>query len=241
MGYKRKYSGARGNPRKRSNFGSRAAKPRKRGGLVKVMRSIALRVCETKYTEKALQDINLYHNGGTAPNLMQINELLEGPAIGTGTNQRNGDEVVGVRCELKLWLSHKLDRPNVMWRILVYSCPASTAAGSADLFDATGSTNRMIAYVNKEKYRVLYDKLLQPPAGDYSLESGATLKERSRLVKINLPQKMKKIVYVTGSGVPKYDRNHLRVAVIPYDAFGTLVSDNIASFAYNLRFYFKDP
>ena len=68
----------------------------------------------------------------------------------------------------------------------------------------------------------------------------ANLKEAHRYVKFFLPLNNANIHYIADdSGTPRnYDYGF---AVIPYDSYGTLTTDVIASFAYNAKFYFKDP
>ena len=55
-----------------------------------------------------------------------------------------------------------------------------------------------------------------------------------------VPLKNRKVKYNTDNGVvPSF--KDMALAIVAYDAFGTLQTDIIASFAYNIRFYFKDP
>jgi len=211
----------------------------RRSNLSKYLRNAAIKATEMKYTEYALENQALYHNGGTGPFFAQWQDMLN-MSQGSGAGQRLGDSINGVGISLKLWLSQKNDRPNCMWRILVYRVPYDVA-NPTDLFDATGNGNRMLSYVNKEKYSVVYQKFLRPLANDFSLETGATLRERSRSLNILIPMKNKTITYRLGLTTPTSERNRLFLAIIPYDAFGTLTTDSIASYAGNFRFYYKDP
>lgn len=239
MAYKRKF--LRRKYRKRKF-------PRKKGvkRIARIVRKVIRRNMETKYTERAAENQQLFHNGGTiVPGVVtyqQISNLLS-TSIDTTSNGRLGDEVMGVGLNIKLWLSQKLDRPNVMYRIIVYAYPydVGDATGAIDLFDATagGVFNRMLAPVNKERYTVMYDKIIQPVPGDYSIEAGGTNRERSKYVSLWFPVK-RKIQFRVGTQNPTDAKDRWSLAVIPYDAFGTLQTDNIASFAYYNRFYFKD-
>lgn len=216
----------------------------RRGILGRIIRRVALRSTETKYHERGGENQQLYHNGGSGPNFLQLVNILNTSQGDTATT-RTGDEVFGVGIGFRLWLSNKADRPNVMYRIIVYTAPVDSSGSPTvtDLMDTTaGGGNHMISYINTEKYRVVYNRIIQPFGTDYSLESGATLKEVSKMVKIWIPLKNRRIQYHRGgSVVPKDQRNYMHMAVIPYDAFGTLLSDNIATVAINCRFYFKDP
>lgn len=216
----------------------------RRGILGRIIRRVALRATETKYHERGGENVNLYHNAGTGPNFLQLTNMLN-CGQGDSANTRTGDEVFGVGVALKLWLSNKPDRPNVMYRIIVYTSPVDSSGSPTvtDLMDTTGGGgNFMVSYANTEKYKIVVNRIVQPFGTDYSLEGGSSLKEVSKLVKIWIPLKKRRIQYHRGGSlVPKDQRNYMHLAVIPYDAFGTLLSDNIASVAINSRFYFKDP
>lgn len=206
--------------------------------MLKMARRAVLKTCETKYISAASENNQLFHNGGAVPTFVWYSNML---ATNVGTNQttRLGDEVYGVGLSIRLWLSKKLDRPNVTYRIMVVAGPPGDVT-LASLFKGT-SGNRMLDYVDTDKYSVVYHKILQPMSGDYSLESGATNKEHSRLLKIWIPTKGKIQYQVDGGAIPKYQSRNLNLVVLAYDTFGSLTTDNIASFAGAYRFYFKDP
>lgn len=202
-------------------------------GLAKQIRNIALRNSETKHNFIQSENIQLYHNTAYG-----VDQLLQ-TAVGTTQSTRVGDEVVGQYLKIKLWLSNKLDRPNIIYRIIVYTTPLSTTALS---FAAGSSPNKIIATLDTDKIKIIRQKLLRSLPGDYSLEASATNKEHSQLYTINVKLNNRKIKYQTdGGGVVLWQGNYMHFAVIPYDAFGTTPLDNIASMAYQTSFYFKDP
>lgn len=204
----------------------------RQSNLVKMIKSIALGQSETKRIITSLENLQVYHN---VPSI--IGNLVS-TTQGMSQISRVGDEVIGQYLKLKLWLSNKSDRPNVMWRVIVY-CPRP---GTTTLdWQTNSATNRIIAFVDTDKLNVIKQKILNPPPGDYSLESGAALKERSRYLTMNIPIKNQKISYFEDNGtVPKLQKHNICVAVIAYDAYGTLITDNIASYAFSYEFYFKD-
>lgn len=239
MAFKRKFSKKSRRPRRRFT-----RRPTKR--LTRVVRRVIARQSETKYKENAQENQQVFHNGGTivpgTVNYQQVSNILS-VSQGTSSNDRIGDEVYAVGVSIKLWLSQKLDRPNVGWRILVYSYPYDVGdfTGATDLFDSSvsGAFNRLICALNKERYRIIYDRVLKPLSGDFSLEVSSSLKERSRLHNIWIPLK-RKVQYRVNSTNVKNDRDRMALAVIPYDAYGTLQTDNIASFGYYIRYFYKD-
>lgn len=213
-----------------------------RRAMYKMIKSVALKNTETKVTFTSVENQNLFHNGGTTNNFANRINLLA-TTQGTADTNRIGDEVFGSHLTIKLWLSNKLDRPNVMYRIFVYSAPVdkSAVADFTNLLKG-GNANKMLGIVNTGVYRLMYHKLINPKAGDYSLESGAANKERSHYVPIKLNLRNRRIKYqATASQLPKEQRNHLILGIVAYDAYGTLTSDNIASYAIQTAFYFKDP
>lgn len=210
--------------------------------LTALIKKITLKTSETKFGSQNAENQQLYHNGGTAGTYNQIQNMLQTAQSGT-QNGREGDRINAKGISIHLWLSNKLDRPNVMYRIVVYTCPFDqyTVASPSGFFQGLHA-NKMIDYINTDKYKLIYTKTIQPFSGDYSLESGATNKEHSRQIKIYIPLKNRTITYGTDGGViPNNQNSILCMGIIAYDSFGSLTTDNIASFSYVTKFYFKDP
>lgn len=226
---------------KRSGYRSRRRGIRK-GTLLKVARTAVLKQTETKNRTIATENVQLYHNGGVGGNYVVQSNLLQTP-VGTSQVTRVGDEVFGVGLKVRLWLSNKSDRPNVMYRVMIVSVPVEYASvtSPSNLFK-NDVGNKMLDPVDTDRYKVIYHRVFNPAAGDFSLETGATNKEHSRLVSVYIPLKNRRIKYNTdGGSTPSYQRNCLSLVVIPYDAWGSTTGDNIASMAYHTKFYFKDP
>lgn len=233
--------------RTRATKRARTAKPafRKRSRMTpKVMLAMArgavLRAAETKYITTTTENAQLTHNGGVGPVYVALTNML-GTAQGTTQNTRLGDEVWPKGLSIKIWLSNKLDRPNVMYRVIVFTAPPDqiTSLSPAGLFQNV-IANKMIDYFNTDRYSIKYERMIQPFSGDYSLESGATNKEHSKSLKIWIPL-TGKLTYTTDTGnIPKYQKHILQLAIVAYDAFGTLLTDVIASHTTVARFYFKD-
>ena len=201
--------------------------------LVALIKKVALKPVETKRIFVHAENQQLYHN-----TVLQANNLLT-TSVGTTQSTRIGDAVVGVGLSLKIWLSQKLDRPNIMYRLIVFHSSISTGLISF----ANGSIgNKMLATVDTDAVGVIKQFLITPKAGDFSLETGAANKERSTYKSFNINLN-KRIIKYNGDGgaQPRDLKNNINVAIIAYDSFGTLITDNIASFAYQACFYFKDP
>lgn len=233
---------------KRAKF-ARALKRRVYGPsrLQRYVRAAVMATSETKYTVQTKENANLMHNGG-----QNVGGVFGWPVIvnllatsqGNTQTTRVGDNVFGKLLSVKCWLSNKSDRPNVMYRIFVLACPPNAYTG--DILNNSnvwrGETgNRIIDSVNTDKYKILYHRIVRPGGNDYSLEPSATLKEKSTFIKFAIPLRGRMIKYQTdGSQLPTYQNNILSLFIIPYDATGTLTTDNIASCSVISKFYFKD-
>lgn len=214
--------------------------------MLKIARRAVLRQTETKYISTGVNNFNLYHNGtdGTlVGNLWALSGNLLQCGVGTAQNQRLGDEVFAVGLSLKMQLICKNDRPNCSFRVMLITTPPDQAGSSTPSGLWKGATaNRMLDYVDTDKYKILYSRIFNPPGGDFSLESGATNREHLRNIKIWLPLKMKKIKYSADGGTtPMYQGNCISLVVVAYDTQGSIGTDNIALANYVWRFYFKDP
>lgn len=247
---KRKRSYGRKTRRIRRRFTKRS----RRGGkysLVRAVRAQITKMAETKFIRLAIENQNLNHNTGLAGtngpvvygNLLRTN-------VGTTQNDRVGDTVWARYLNMRIWLSTKADRPNVMFRIMVIASPPDQSNTSDPVnFWRNYSGNRMLDYVNTDKYSIVYQKIVKITHGDTSFEispnqltNPTRLHEVSKMVYISIPLN-RKLNYQTDTGgtpTPKGQRNCLSLVIIPYDAFGTLSTDNIASYAMCGLFTYKD-
>lgn len=210
--------------------------------MAKVAREEALKVVkrqsETKNSHFSQENVQLYHNVPHFHNnlLYTTNGSESGDAPGI-VAMRIGDELFLQSVKLKLWLSNKLDRPNVIYRVLLYwydACNPPTI--DTQIFNNTG--NLLLQSPNRENISVVADRYIRNVV--HNNAGGSQLKEHSTLKFINKNWKNKKITYndVQGTTLPK--TKSLAFAVMAYDSFGTLISDNIASFSYAYDVKYKE-
>lgn len=187
------------------------------------------------------------------PPIWMVHHNMLATTVGGADGQRIGNKLYAKNLNIKLWLSNKADRPNVMYRIMVirgnknnmaygpYPTHTGTALKGLPYFwDADGNTkNNMLRDVNRGKYHVVYEKVVQPFGGDYSIESGATQKEHSRLVNINIKLN-KTITYDESDLTYPEGENVYSMMIVPYDAYGTGQLDNIASCSFRTNFSYTD-
>lgn len=227
--------------RKRSTK-KQTANKRSRKSISKIVKTVLTKNAETKYKVLAAENNQLFHNTGAAGGIVFVSNMLQ-TQQGLTEESRIGDKVMAKGLSIKLWLSNKADRPNVMYRIMVVATPPDQRTASTPATFWEGDTgNKMLDHINVNRYRVVKSKYVTIGGQDTAFQAGVdTIREKSKLVSMYIPMKDRKVVYNEEAGfVPKYQRDILNLVVVAYDAFGTLTTDNIASFAFCTKFYFKD-
>lgn len=205
---------------------------------------------EQKFLLFGDQNYQIWHNGsrytGGGSYLLDNNMLRT--TQGVTQNTRSGDSIYSQKIHVRLWLSNKADRPNVMYRVVVIAgentdmptgdLPTPVAL-SGEFFSVSGGGNVITNVMNRDKFKIIRDFVVQPFAGDFSLETSANNKEHSRLVEFDIPIN-KRIKYKTDNGTVPEGANCYGMVVYAYDAFGSALTDNIASCAFSAQHFFKD-
>lgn len=211
--------------------------------LIALIKSVSLKNVETKTTHSLAENLQLYHN---TPNLrFAFLRTSQGTSdTDTGANyyaNRIGDMLMARGISIKLWIANKLDRPNVMYRLVVFKYQSTTTPTGAIAY-VGANPNKMMDNLNKEVITPVYQKIINlqtalSASGD-AAGNPFVGKECHTYRKIWIPLKNQKIIYDNGGQVPKhYDYAFM---ITPYDSYGTLTTDNIASYAFEYHFYFKD-
>lgn len=218
----------------------------------KIAKSTALGLAETKTVTRIRENIQLFHNQGDiqGPFLDTIQPGVGNPTFGKNGNARVGNEILLQNLNVKMWISNKLDRPNVMYRAILLWNEQGTTFGAADVlnWNQTGALpNSMILNQNNERFQFIrgQDRHLFSDANYantpvFSVIPGSFQgRERSQLLTLNYtPKGGKKIIYEDDTGLVRF--KDLYVVLYAYDAWGTLITDNIASYAMNYKITFKD-
>lgn len=206
-------------------------------GMANLIERVMLKQCETKHNSHSQENQQLGHN-------TPFDKILWSPlsqiAKGDIENQRTGDEIIVKYMKSKFWISAKSDRPNVMFRLVGYRCPKDEIfTNGPDIYEGDHG-NKMLDKVNTDKYTPVIQKMFQTK-NDSSQEAEAALKETSKSVSFTIQLKDVKIRYEPSGKQPKFQRDCYRMSLTAYDAYGTLTSDTIASFAHCTTVYYKDP
>lgn len=228
----------------RKTFRKKTVRRSKTASLVKLIKKVSLKNCETKYVHNASENNQIYHNSPFIFNslLNTTQGITDTGAGNTVLSNRLGDEVIARGISIKLWIANKVDRPNIMYRLIVYKYQTLSQPTGPALFK-TGSGNRIMDDIDKEYVSVAYQKIFNLQVG-YSAYSTATAgdtdsREAHTYKQIWIPLKNKKVTYPDAGALPKFF--NYGFCILPYDSWGTLTTDNIASFSYQYKFYFKDP
>lgn len=201
-----------------------------------IAKSVSHAMCEKKTFIWMDENKALLHNKGDYTiNFLSCKQGVEDNEDGTTGSQslnRIGDEFLLKNVNIRLWLFNKQDRPNVMYKCyLFWNDPDATLSDAYCFFS---QQNKMLDRPNSEVISIVDQKtIFSGPS--YS----GTEHERSQLCTLNGSWKGKKITYDQGGSVPKFKT--LGMCVVCYDAYGTLQTDNIASYVYNCAVRYIDP
>ncbi len=152
---------------------------------------------------------------------------------------RVGDEIYLQNVNIRLWLSNKNDRPNVMYKATLFWYDATVSL--SDTYVYFTQTNKMLDRINTENVGIIDQKTLFS-GSSYTTgvaSDPGSAKEHSYLMTLNGSWKNKKITYDEGGSVPRF--RDIGLCVVCYDAYGTLQTDNIATYAYNGMVTLTDP
>jgi len=219
----------------------------KKSGLSRSMRkevrAIAESAIDAEIEDKEYvyiaENVQLFHNKpGYSSKLLQL--IAQGVADGDqstgGTTKptcRVGDQISLKNVNIRMWLSNKLDRPNVMYKGVLYWYPVNNPPSDAQVYKT--QTTKMLDRYNNKDISIIDTFIVQSGA---MYLNGTEKFEHSYLATLNKSYKNKKITFDGLTGVPK--GKDLGFSVVCYDAYGTLQTDNIASFAWNMQLVFQD-
>ncbi len=204
-------------------------------GVTAIAKKVLRSTMETKTVGLQAENIQLFHNKPYYQGKMLATEQGVGDPENMSNNAaRIGDEILLRNVNLRLWLSNKLDRPNCMYKCVLFWYTEGATLNDAYCYFT--QTNKMLDRLNTENIGVIDQKTV------FSKEmylNGTEKFEHSYLCTLNGNWKGKKIRYVEGGVAP--NKRNIGFLIACYDAYGTLQTDNISSFAYNYNVRFQDP
>lgn len=236
MVYKRKYRGKRSKPynKKRISFGTR------RSRLVRTIKSVVKRTAESKRKDYQWSKTELYHNVIQGGFLLNYGSGTAGaaacmPLQGTKDSERIGDEILLSGFKLRMLLGQKADRPNVTFRYWVLSVPKGYPYSYSTWFDAT-TNNVLLDSVNKDCCKILSSGTWRPNEAGLNNAGGD---EYTFVKQLWIPYR-KRISFAPHATTAHQD-NDIHFLIAPYDAYGSLSTDNIAYIQIVSTMYYRDP
>lgn len=206
-----------------------------RKSVARIAKSVAMTLPEKKVFGFQAENIQLLHNKTFySGEWLKCKQGVGDPQDLDDQIVRIGDEFYLRNINIRLWLSNKLDRPNVMYKCYLFWYTVGATLG--DQLCYFTNTNKMLDRPNTQNISIIDQQTIFSGA---SYENGTEKHEHSYLCTLKGSWKGKKIIYDEGGSTPK--TRDIGMMVVCYDAYGTLQSDNIASFAFNGNVTIQDP
>lgn len=203
-----------------------------RSKIAKICKSVILKTAEPKFKNYDWTHTELYHNTFT---VKQINHSACMPIEGDNSEQRVGDRINATGYLLRALVGQKADRPNCTFKYYVVSTSKGNAYSYASFFHDT-MNNVLLDSINKDYCKVLKSGTIKKNIG--TNVNGTD--EYTFPLKIWVPYK-KLIKFGPGYGATIPQENDIFLMIAPYDAWGTLITDNIAYFDCTQTLYYRDP
>lgn len=204
------------------------------------VKKVILRNAEPKmlpYAHNILAPQQLLHNSYAAPYI--LTGSFQMPTQGVTDIQRVGDEIMVSHVGVQMLFGQKQDRMNVSFRVIVVKCTANASPISYATLMINTTGNVLLDNVNRDRCSVVSDQIIKRNISP-QLDVVGGAKELTFVKKWNIPYKQK-IKFAVDADTVDNNRKALFMYVFAYDAFGTLVTDNIAYCQLHSTIYYKDP
>jgi len=202
--------------------------------MVKLIRRTVLRVAEPKHTMNAVAKVELYHN--TFSFCLHLNDSTAMPTQGTGDNMRVGDQINVSGFKIRSLFGQKSDRPNVNFKWYVIEAPKGLSPSYANFFSNITS-NVLLDEVNKDAVKVIRSGSMRPNQAGLTATGDD---EFTFAKKWFIPYKR---LYKFGpaAATTAHNQPEVYLVVFAYDAYGSLITDNIAYIQAIKEVFYKDP
>lgn len=199
---------------------------------MKAVQRVVKRTCETKEKNTGFGKNEMYHNTFVT---FPINNGSYMPTQGTADTQRVGDQLYTIGWKFKMLIGQKADRPNVTFKYYVLKVPKGSTYSYNNWFKNT-SNNVLLDDVNTDFVKILTTGVWKPHDGSMDNATDEYVYTR----KLWLPYK-KLYKFGPADAAQSHNDDDLWFVCAAFDAYGTLLTDNIAYIDLQTNFYFKDP
>ena len=216
--------------------------------LVRLIKNVQLKSCETKRSCNFQEGIVCRHNS-TAYVLNMLHTTqgdTQAPGMATSWSNRIGDEIIPKGMLCKFHYLSAVTRPNITGVVYLFQYKAGTTINDANFWrgpmGAGGQMPRLIDQPDTNNIRVLKKYKLQNRTANSYIQATGGQTQRLTGAFFDFYYKFSpkhKVKYDANSFVPKW--RDLGLAFVFYDANNTATSDDIGYMSYSSTFYFKDP
>ncbi len=122
-----------------------------------IARSTLRGAMEVKTVGKSEENIQLFHNKPLYQgSLLATSQGVSDPNNQSGNAARIGDEILLRNVNVRFWLSNKLDRPNVMYKLFLFWYTEGQTLSDTLCFFTQG--NKMLDRINNENIGIIDQK-----------------------------------------------------------------------------------
>ena len=133
-------------------------------------------------------------------------------------------------------VGQKVDRPNITFKYWVVKVPKGSSYAYGTFFK-NNTGNVLLDDINEDYAKTITSGVWKPYKGDLS---STNTKEFTFTKKLWIPYK-KLLKFGPGDGVITHNDDDIYFMLAPYDAYGTLQTDNIAYVSMFSEVYYRDP
>jgi hypothetical protein len=203
--------------------------------FAKRVKSVVMKVSETKKCQRSFAKIEMFHNVFSNTQCYHLNSASNMPSGGSSTFARVGDRMNSIGWKIKLLIGQKGDRPNVNFRWMAFSIPKGGTLDYASVFENV-TNNIMLDDPNRDTTRVLASGYMRPNQAGLAATGNDEYTFTKRLF---IPHK-KLYKFGPADGANTHNQHDVYFTIMCYDAFGSLLTDNIAYFQGYTELMFKD-
>lgn len=230
MAFKRKQSTARKSKRKPYRKNYSAINTRRLRTLIK---RTVLKTAEPKERTTVIDKIEMFHNVFTT---VQLNPPGNMPSQGTQEVQRVGDQINTSGFMVRALFGQKTDRPNVTFRWFIVKVPKGSVYSYANWFRNITS-NVLLDNINTDFCKVLKQGTMRPNEAGLGNLGG----DEYTFVRKYFVSYKKLLKFGPADGAQTHNDEDIYWLIAPYDAFGSLITDNVAYVQAAFTIYYKDP
>jgi len=202
--------------------------------MKQLMKKVVFKTCETKRLVTPFTKVEMFHNVFSLSQCLTLNGNM--PSQGSGEHARIGDRINTIAFNVKLLIGQKSDRPNVNFRWFCIQVPKGGALPYNSVFNNI-TNNILLDDLNKDYVKILKQGYWRPNQAALAATGND---EYTFVKKVSIPYR-RLVRFGPTDGVTSHNQNDVYFCIMCYDAFGALITDNIAYYQAASEMIYKDP